>query len=103
MTAASPTPKEEIATPAVGMPKRVWIMLEESDDIPPTGLFIGHNGTGYLLRAGEPVPVPECILGVLDDAVASYPVTNPSTGQVSGYRERRRFNYRRVDAPPDVE
>ena len=96
----SPSPMK---IPAKGMPERIWIMLEENDDIPPTGLFIGHNGTGYLLRAGEPVPVPAHLLNVLDDAIASYPVTNPATGQVSGYRERRRYNYRRVDAPADVE
>lgn len=96
------SPKPEV-TKAKGMPERVWIMLEESDEIPPTGLFIGHNGVGYLLRAGEPCPVPAHVLGVLDDAIAEFPITNPGTGQVTGYRKRRRYNYRRVDAPADVE
>jgi hypothetical protein len=88
---------------AKGMPERVWIILEDNDDIPPTGLFIGHNGTSYLLRPGEPVPVPEHILEILDHSVTSVPVTDRTTKRVIGHRERLRFPYRRVAAPADAE
>lgn len=88
---------------AEGMPKRVWIHLEENDDIPPTGLYIGHNGTGYLLKAGEPVSVPSFLLGVLDAAITTGAVTDPTTRQVIGYRDRMRFPYRRVAAPEGQE
>lgn len=88
---------------AKGMPDHVWIQVEENDDIPPTGLFIGHNGTGYLLRTGEPVRVPWFILDILDHAVATVTMTDPTTRQVIGHRDRRRYPYRRVDAPEGQE
>jgi len=50
-------------------------MLEESDDIPPTGQFIGVNGRGYILKAGEPAEAPVELLAVLDAAVISVPIT----------------------------
>lgn len=73
--------------------KRVKIMLEENDSIPPTGQFFGHNGRGYLLRPGEEAEVPEEILNILDDAVMSVPYTDAS-GTVLGYRDKLRFPYR---------
>jgi len=79
-----------------GMPARTRIMLEENSEIPPTGLFVGVNGTGYLLKAGEPMDVPASVLEVLDHAIMSQPVMDPSSGQVLGYRERMRYPYRRV-------
>lgn len=79
----------------VEKPKMVKIMLEENDQIPPTGLFI--SGTkDWVLRPGEEVDVPEEIVGILKDAVYDAPVFN-SAQQVVGYRPRMRFPFRRVD------
>jgi hypothetical protein len=93
-----PTAKIDLERP-LGMPDRVWIVLDDNDDIPPTGLFLGHNGTGYIIQTGVPVPVPEFILGILDDAVMAAPLIDPKTLQVKGYRPRPRYTYRRVPAP----
>lgn len=73
--------------------KRVKIILEENDAIPPGGQFFGVQGTGYQIQPGKPVDVPEFLLGVIDNAVASKPVFNDD-GQVVGYREVPRFPYR---------
>jgi hypothetical protein len=82
---------------------RTWIIVEENEDIPPTGLPIGHNGDTFLVKPGEPVEVPERILNVLDDAIISVPVREPGTQRVIGHRERMRFPYRRVKAPTNAE
>lgn len=76
--------------------KRVKILLEESDEIPPTGLPIGHNGRAYVIKPGEVVEVPQFLLDILDNAVMSVPVVDPATKQVVGYRERLRYSYRRL-------
>lgn len=78
----------------VGMPSTTKIILEENDEIPPTGLFVGLNGKSYLIRAGEPVDVPVGVLEILDNAVMSSPQVDPQTKQVIGYRERMRYPYR---------
>jgi len=75
---------------------RARIILEASDEIPPTGLPIGHNGDTYVIVPGEPVEVPEFLLEILDNAVTSIPVIDPQTRQPMGYRERLRYSYRRV-------
>jgi len=88
----APKPKPKRAA----KPKdRVRIQLEESDDIPPTGLFLGLNGKGHLLRPGEPVDVPIGIVEILDNAVMSVPQVDPQTKQVIGYRDRLRYPYRK--------
>lgn len=83
-------------TAAQGMPKRIKILLEENDDIPPTGLPLGHNGNTYVILPGEPVEVPEFLLEILDHAVMSAPQVDPQTRRVVGYRDRLRFPYRRL-------
>jgi hypothetical protein len=85
------------APPAVKTPKRYTIVLEEDAAIPPTGLFISANGKPYLLMAGVEAQVPREVISVLDDAVTSVPVIDPQTQRVTGYRERLRFPYRRIN------
>jgi hypothetical protein len=73
---------------------RVRILLEESDEIPPTGLFVGLNGRGFLLRPGEELDVPAGVKEILDHAVMLRPIKDPQTQQVVGYREQMRYPYR---------
>ena len=73
---------------------KVKIILEENDDIPPTGLFVGVNGNGYLIRAGAEVEVPESVVDVLRNAITSMPTLDPQSGQVVGYRDRMRYPFR---------
>lgn len=82
---------------AEGMPKYRRIILEDNDAIPPTGLYIGLNGTGYYLRAGEPADVPQGVINILKDAVMSQPVVDPASQQIIGYRDRMRFPFRYVE------
>lgn len=75
----------------------IRILLEENDEIPPTGLFVGLNGKGYLIRPGEEVDVPVGVAEILKHAVMSTPSIDASTKQVVGYRERMRYPYRVIN------
>jgi hypothetical protein len=94
----APKPKRKPAAKKVTTPKsdRVTILLEENDDIPPNGLFLGLNGRGYLLRPGEKVSVPIGIVEILENAVMSAPVVDQQTKQVIGYRDRLKYPFRKV-------
>lgn len=73
--------------------RRVRILLEENDNIPPTGQFFGVQGKGYVLRPGEEAEVPMSIVNILDNAVMSVPIIDAGQ-RVVGYRDRLRFPYR---------
>lgn len=75
--------------------RRVRIILEENDNIPPTGQFFGAQGVGYVLRPGEEADVPLSLISILNTAVMSTPVLD-SGQRVIGYRDRLRFPYRIV-------
>ena len=77
--------------------RRVRIILEENDNIPPTGQFFGAQGIGYVLRPGEEADVPMSIISILNTAIMSTPVLD-SGQRVVGYRDRLRFPYRVIVA-----
>lgn len=92
-----PAPAKRAAKAApVGLPKTTRIILEENDNIPPTGQFFGVNGRSYLLKAGVEADVPQGLIDVLDNAVVSTPVIDPDTRKVIGYRNAMRYPYRRI-------
>lgn len=72
------------------------IVLEENESIPPTGLFLAHNGRPYMISPGVEVDVPEFLLSVLDDAVLATAQVDAKTKRVIGWRSRSRFPYRRI-------
>jgi len=85
--------KDPIASNAEG---RVRIVLEENELIPPTGLFVGDNGVGYMLRPGEELDVPPGVLEILNNAVTAVPVVDPQTLEVVNYRSKKMYPYSRV-------
>jgi hypothetical protein len=90
----APEHKKALKAAGLGWTK---IILEENSDIPPTGLFVGHNGKGYMIQPGVPCEVPDFVLGVLKDAKMSAPVVDSKSLKVLGYRERMKYPYRLAD------
>ncbi len=86
-----------IDTPAVDSARRTRIILEDNEQIGPSGQYFGADGKGYMIRPGEEVEVPDSILDILDCAVMSVPITDGSQS-VIGYRDRLRFPYRVITA-----
>ena len=85
---------DEAADPGLAAPsRRLRILLEENENIPPGGQFFGVNGRGYLLRPGEEAEVPEEVIEVLNNAIMSTPVLDGQQS-VIGYRDKLRFPYR---------
>lgn len=83
--------KVAVVTP----PKRITIILDENENIPPSGQFFGINGASYMLKPGVAVPVPEGILDILEAAVISVPVLEG--GRMTGrFRNRHRFPFQIV-------
>ena len=82
------------ARPTPFRPKTIRIILEENDDIPPTGLFLGLNGKGFMIQAGMEVDIPLALIEILDHAITSLPQVHQQTRRVIGYRQRMRFPYR---------
>ena len=95
---ADPAPKKAAprrSAPKKEGPKRTKIILQKNSDIPPSGLFIGHNGVGYNLKPGKEADVPDFLLNVLDDAVVRKPVMGDN-GRVARYEDSPRFPYQVV-------
>jgi len=87
---------EKPKTEAVGLPKCIKIIVNESDNIPPTGLPVSLNGKAYIIRPGVEVCVPEGVIEILDHAVESVPTVDPLSRRLGVWRERPRFPYRIV-------
>ena len=79
---------------AKGMPKLTRIIIDEVDNMPPTGQPFGFNGRTFIIRPGEEVDVPDGIINVLNDAVVMKPMVDPVSKKVIGYRQTLRIPYR---------
>lgn len=89
------TPREMMRDATNGIKaKTVRVILEEVEDIPPIGLFVGLNGTGYLIKPGVEVDLPLPVIEILNNAVQSTPIVDPDSKMVTGWRERMRYPYR---------
>lgn len=102
-SSSDPAPAKRVAAKKRSAPKqvdttvkRIKIILEDNEHIPPTGQFVSVNGRAYIIQSGKPVEVPQEVVSVLNDAVTSHPITN-NDGEVLGYRDRMRFPYRLVN------
>lgn len=92
--APKPAKKAKPEAPEAIKKNTVRIYLEQSDDIPPGGLFLQHNGRPYLLQPGVEVDIPLHLKEILDHAIISMPEVDPRTRQVVGFRDRLKYAYR---------
>lgn len=77
-------------------PGRVWLVLEENDNIPRGGQFFGYNGAAFVLKPGVKANVPIGILNILNDAVEHVPVVDPQSLTPVDWRKKLRYPYRIV-------
>lgn len=77
-------------------PGRVWLVLEENDNIPRGGQFFGYNGAAFILKPGVKANVPTGILNILNDAITHVPVVDPQSLAVVDWRKKLRYPYRIV-------
>jgi hypothetical protein len=85
--------------PKVDAKDRIWIVLDDNDEIPPGGQFIGINGVAYMLLPGIEAFVPRAICDVLDHAIKSVPVQDAVSRRIIGWKNRKRFPYSIVSGP----
>lgn len=83
--------------------KTVRIILDENDNIPPPGLFIGLNGRTFMVKPGHEVDVPIGVVEILDNAIEQRPVISPLTRQCTGWTKRRRYGYQRIAGVREIE
>lgn len=95
-TKAAKLKKEVPPEHAVKAQDRLWIVLEDNDDIPPGGQFIGVDGAAFMLKPNIEAWVPVGLCDVLDAAVKSVPIQDDVTRQITGWKNRLRFPYRIV-------
>lgn len=97
MTTELGKPETQPKQTTLKKPATTRIVLEENDNIPPTGLFVGDNGRGYMIRPGEEVDVPAGVLEILSNAIMSVPTIDPQSLQVIGYRNKMMYPFRIVN------
>lgn len=94
---AAPAPVAPLATVGGKQVEYKRIILEESENIPPTGLPVSVNGRAYIVQPGVEVNVPLGVLDVLRNAVVSMPVVSDQTKQVISYRDRMQYPFRELN------
>ena len=84
----APAVSKKVAKAAVPEVKRVKIILEENDEVPPTGLFLSVNGVGYVLRPGDKINMylitPSITYGDGETSVKSVVTENNIKGKIGG-------------------
>lgn len=95
VVAAAPVVRKKVIQ--TSGPRTYRIKVEESAEIPPTGLFLGHNGRSFMLKPGVPIDAPDFLIEILDHAIVTVPVIHPATNQVMGHRDKHRFPYQYLD------
>lgn len=89
------TDEQKAALAKAGV-KTTRIIVDQTEAIPPSGLFLGHNGRTFMIQPGVEVDVPNFLIDLLNDAVMTQSITDPETHRVVGHRNRLRFPYRVV-------